>query len=108
MMRVHQAPGPQLAATPLIAALLLCSACDRGESSAQATQCARFCEALEKCDDGTDLADCEDHCKEDEVHSEAYFRARADCGVRLSCNLWVSEVDSQGDAQCDGECDLVD
>lgn len=91
----------------LLAALFACGACDRNESSYQATQCARFCEALEKCDDETDLADCQDHCEEDEVHSAQYFRARADCGERLSCNLWVNEVDRQGDPQCDGDCDLV-
>jgi hypothetical protein len=109
MMRVHHLLRvPSVSATLLAAALLVCSGCDRSESSTQTTQCARFCEALEKCDDETDLADCQDHCQEDEVHSAAYFRARADCGARLSCNLWATEVDRQGDALCETECDLND
>jgi hypothetical protein len=92
-----------------LATLSAASACDRAdEASRQATQCARFCAALEKCDDATDLQDCEDHCEADEVHSDSYFEARADCGEELSCNLWVTEVDAQGDAQCDGACNLVD
>src|ERR1043165_4859826 len=76
------------------ACLWAASACDRGgEDSRQATQCARFCAALEKCDDATDVQDCEDHCEADEVHSDAYFEARAKCGQELSCNLWMKEVD---------------
>ena len=91
----------------LLAVALVGSACDRADdASAQATHCARFCEALERCDDGTDLADCEDHCEADEVRSDAYFRARADCGEKLSCNLWMTEVDNQGDPTCQGECNL--
>jgi hypothetical protein len=92
-----------------LATLCVVGACDRGDAgSRQATQCARFCAALEKCDDDTDLQDCEDHCEADEVHSDAYFEARANCGEELSCNLWVTEVDAQGDALCDGACNLVD
>lgn len=92
----------------VLATLYSTSACDRGDSSRQATQCARFCAALEKCDDATDVQDCEDHCEADEVHSDAYFKARAECGEELSCNLWATEVNAQGDAECTGECDLVD
>jgi hypothetical protein len=82
--------------------------CDKSEeSSAQSRSCERFCDFLEKCDDGTDLLDCTQHCESDEVRSTAYFRARADCGNELSCNQWMTEVDSQGDDLCSGEdCNL--
>ena len=85
------------------------SACDRGDdASARNSECSRFCDALEKCEDTTDLLDCRNHCTMNEVRSDAYFRARADCGETLSCNLWASEVDSQGDDTCEGDCNLID
>jgi hypothetical protein len=89
-------------------ACALAVGCDKSEeASQQSRSCARFCELLEKCDDGTDLLDCTEHCESDEVRSAAYFRARADCGQELSCNQWMSEVDSQGDDLCSGEdCNL--
>lgn len=89
-------------------ACALAVGCDQGEeSSEQSRACARFCDLLEKCDDGTDLLDCTQHCESDEVRSTAYFRARADCGYELSCNQWMSEVDSQGDDLCSGDdCNL--
>jgi hypothetical protein len=89
-------------------ACALAVGCDQGEeSSAQSRACARFCDLLEKCDNRTDLLDCTRHCESDEVRSTAYFRARADCGDELSCNQWMSEVDSQGDDLCSGEdCNL--
>ena len=91
----------------LAAGMVFSSACDRGSASgAQRRQCERFCDALEKCDDTTDVLDCRDHCEANEVRSEAYFQARADCGETLSCNLWVGEVDSQGADTCAGGCDL--
>jgi hypothetical protein len=93
----------------LLISTLTAIACDRGDSGAKhTTQCARFCAALEKCDDATDVQDCEDGCTADQVHSDAYFKARADCGEKLSCNVWASEVDSQGAPRCEGDCDLVD
>ena len=99
-------PGSTAAGLLLVTAMIM-AACDRGDAdSVQATHCASYCAALEKCDDGTDLADCEDHCKADEVHSDAYFKAQANCGEELSCNLWVTEVDNQGAPNCQGDCDL--
>jgi hypothetical protein len=92
----------------LLITLLTSTACDRGSQSAHGGQCARFCAALEKCDDATDVQDCEDACSDDQVHSSTYFEARADCGEKLSCNIWVNEVDSQGAPRCEGECALVD
>ena len=82
--------------------------CDRSDDeSEQSQQCGRFCDLLERCDDGTDVLDCRRHCEADEVRSDAYFRSRADCAAEQSCNLWVSEVDSQGDDVCSGdECNL--
>ena len=87
---------------------LLVAGCDRSDETGDQThQCARFCNRLETCDDGTDVLDCRKHCESDEVRSQVYFLARADCAEDLSCNLWVSEVDSQGDGVCAGEdCDL--
>lgn len=84
-------------------------ACDRGDgSAARSGECARFCEALEKCDDGTDLLDCRDQCEEDDVRSDRYYRARADCGEELSCSRWVKEVNSRGEDVCSGSCNLID
>lgn len=84
------------------------SACDQGDGmTVRESECARFCDALEKCEDTTDLLDCRNHCTRNEVRSEAYLRARADCGEMLSCNLWADEVDSQGDDTCDGDCKLT-
>jgi len=108
-MRDFRLLVPGFSAAGLLVTTLVMAGCDRGDGgSVQATQCARYCAALEKCDDGTDLADCEDHCKADEVHSDAYFRAQAQCGEELSCNLWVTEVDNQGAPICKGECKLND
>lgn len=89
-------------------ACALAVGCDKSEEgSQQSRSCEHFCDLLEKCDDGTDLLDCTEHCESDEVRSAAYFRARADCGEELSCNQWMSEVDSQGDDLCSGEdCNL--
>lgn len=82
--------------------------CDKSESvSEQSRSCAAFCDALEKCDNRTDLLDCTEHCESDEVRSLAYFRSRADCADELSCNQWMSEVDSQGGDLCSGDdCNL--
>lgn len=84
------------------------SGCDRSEpESARTGHCASFCQALETCDDGTDLLDCKTHCGDDDVRSDRYFQARAQC-AKESCNLWVDEVDSQGDDQCTGDdCFLI-
>jgi hypothetical protein len=92
----------------LLCLLGLAAGCDRSsEESEQSRQCARFCDELEGCDDGTDVLDCRKHCESDEVRSEAYFRARADCATEQSCNQWMQEVDSQGDSVCTGEdCNL--
>jgi hypothetical protein len=89
-------------------ACALAVGCDKSEEgSQQSRSCEHFCDLLEKCDDGTDLLDCTEHCESDEVRSAAYFRARADCGEELSCNQWMSEVDSQGDDLCSGDdCNL--
>jgi hypothetical protein len=88
-------------------AAVLILACDKSDdTSAQSKECERFCAQLERCDDGTDLLDCRKHCEADEVRSETFFHVRADCAQMLSCNLWVDEVDSQGDSVCSGECDL--
>jgi hypothetical protein len=82
--------------------------CDRSdEESVRARYCASFCEALETCDDATDLLDCKTHCADDDVRSDGYFQARSQC-AKDSCNLWVDEVDSQGDDQCTGDdCHLT-
>lgn len=100
------AAGPRLLC--LVGLVLGTSACDRSDDeSERARACGSFCDALEKCDDGTDLLDCKKHCGADDVRSDAYFRARASC-AQGSCNLWVDEVDSQGDDECVGEgCYLI-
>jgi hypothetical protein len=102
------ASGRRMLLSFLGIACLLGAGCDQSEEgSEQSRSCARFCDQLEKCDDGTDLLDCRRHCESDEVRSQVYFRERADCSVDLSCNLWMSEVDSQGDDVCTGEeCNL--
>lgn len=83
-------------------------ACDRSdEGSVRKQQCERFCEQLEKCDDRTDVLDCQKHCAADEVRSDDYFKARASCAEDDACNQWSSEVDSQGDDTCTGsDCHL--
>jgi hypothetical protein len=105
--RTHAA-GPHVLACLAGLACALAGGCDRSnEESEQSRQCARFCDLLEVCDDGTDVLDCRRHCEADEVRSGAYFRARADCADEQSCNLWVGEVDSQGDDVCSGDdCSL--
>lgn len=84
------------------------TACDRTEAgAARHDECARFCDALEKCDDATDLLDCREQCEADAVRSDRYFRARADCGEKLSCTRWMQEVSNKGDDVCTtGECNL--
>jgi hypothetical protein len=83
--------------------------CDRGDSdSARRGECGRFCESLEKCDDATDLLDCKEHCEEDDVRSDRYYRARADCGEKLSCSRWVHEVNGRGEDVCNDDCNLID
>jgi hypothetical protein len=94
------------AALSLLALALF--ACDRDGNSARSGECARFCEALEKCDDATDLLDCRDQCEEDDVRSDRYYRARADCGEELSCSRWVKEVNGRGEDVCSGSCNLID
>lgn len=99
---------PSICSVFLLGALSL-EACDRADPhAARTTHCASFCNALEKCDDATDLLECRDHCASDEVRSEAYFKARAECGSQaLSCNHWVNEVDSRGVDTCDAGCELI-
>lgn len=94
--------------TPLLFALAVC-ACDRSDDDgARRSECSRFCEALEKCDDTTDLLDCRDQCEEDDVRSNRYYRARADCAEELSCSRWVKEVNGRGEDVCSGSCNLID
>jgi hypothetical protein len=84
-------------------------ACDRDDASAaRRSECSRFCGSLEKCDDATDLLDCRDQCEDDDVRSDRYYRARADCGEKLSCSRWVNEVNGRGEDVCTDDCNLVD
>ena len=95
-------------AAPLLMALTLV-ACDRSDDDGvRSSECSRFCGSLEKCDDTTDLLDCRDQCEEDDVRSNRYYRARADCADELSCSRWVKEVNSRGEDVCSGSCNLVD
>jgi hypothetical protein len=92
----------------LLAAAVAVTACDRTEGNARSSECARFCESLEKCDDATDLLDCTKQCEADEVRSDRYYQARADCGEELSCSRWASEVNGRGEDVCNDDCALVD
>lgn len=93
----------------LAAIALFLSACDRDDAgAARRAECNRFCESLEKCDDATDLLDCRDQCEEDDVRSDRYYSARADCGEKLSCSRWVNEVNGRGEDVCTDNCNLVD
>jgi len=96
--------GPVLARVCCLVALAIgVTGCDRSDDeSARTRYCGSFCAALEKCDDGTDLLDCKKHCVSDDVRSDSYFQYRSEC-AEDSCNLWVDEVDSQGDDQCVGD-----
>ena len=100
--------APVMRVLCLATLLATLSACDRGDDESERTRsCASFCEALETCDDGTDLLDCKTHCEADGVRSDGYFKARSSC-AQDSCNLWVDEVDSQGDDECVGDdCYLI-
>jgi hypothetical protein len=84
-------------------------ACDRADSGGvRRAECARFCESLEKCDDVTDLLDCRDQCEADDVRSDRYYAARADCAEKLSCSRWVHEVNGRGEDVCNADCNLID
>jgi hypothetical protein len=107
--RADPRPSTRFGSAALALLALALSACDRDDgSAARSRECARFCEALEKCDDATDLLDCRDQCEEDDVRSDRYYRARADCGEELSCSRWVKEVNSRGEDVCSGSCNLID
>jgi hypothetical protein len=42
------------------------------------------------------------------VRSDRYYRARADCGEKLSCSRWVREVNGRGEDVCNEDCNLID
>lgn len=84
-------------------------ACDRAdEGGARRSECNRFCESLEKCDDATDLLDCQNQCEDDDVRSDRYYTARADCANKLSCSRWMREVSNRGEDVCNEGCNLND
>ena len=107
--RFARAPMGAFRLAPTLAIALALCACDRSDSdAARSGECSRFCEALEKCDDATDLLDCRDQCEDDDVRSNRYYRARADCAEELSCSRWAKEVNGQGEDLCTGGCNLID
>jgi hypothetical protein len=100
---------PLSLALPFAFLISLAPACDRAETGgARRSECARFCASLEKCDDATDLLDCRDQCDADDVRSDRYYAARADCAEKLSCSRWVHEVNGRGEDVCNADCNLID
>lgn len=75
-------------------------ACDEGASARQRA-CEAICDRYESCDDGTDVADCQDDCVAQSFRSDRYFETREDCAQSLSCNRLEDESeldDCVGDA----------
>jgi hypothetical protein len=107
--RAHSATSRGSARGALLLFALGLVACDRDDArTARRSECSRFCDSLEKCDDATDLLDCRDQCEDDDVRSDRYYRARADCGEKLSCSRWVNEVNGRGEDVCTDDCNLID
>jgi hypothetical protein len=84
--------------------------CDDGALGERSESCSVYCEKLEVCDDGTDVAGCEQHCMQQVVRSDAYLRARARCAEARSCNTFAREIGSMGEDLCGtgDECTLND
>jgi hypothetical protein len=86
-----------------VAALVLGSVtagCD-DSPSVRERACEAICDRFESCDDGTDVADCQEECVAQAFRSDRYFETRQDCAEALSCNRLVDESeldDCVGDA----------
>jgi hypothetical protein len=75
-------------------------ACDDAPSRRQKA-CEAICDSFEKCDDATDVADCQNDCVVQSFRSDRYFETRAECAESLSCNRLEDESeldDCVGDA----------
>jgi hypothetical protein len=89
----------------LVVALI---ACDEGEVPVSHKSCKQLCAKLELCNDATDVPGCEQRCRGEVVRSDAYFKARAQCVDRLSCNHLVTELGTSGEDICKGDCQVQD